>query len=315
MKAPLNIYMTAPFPAPLCDDWGERFTLSIDGSGYTPSKEVFKNNLVDADVVVLNLDDVLDAEMIDAAVRLKVIALFAGSTDNIAVDYAQEKGIKIVTVMGEIFENTADLTFGLLLAVARRIPEADAWVRNGFYTQWHADLFLGSDVYKKTLGIVGLGTIGTAVARRAKGFDMEILYTAARGPKPDIERELGCKYVSLPELLTRSDFVSLHCKLSQNTYHIIGVHEMSLMKRSAFLINTGRGALIDEAALAEALSNRWFAGAALDVFEFEPQINEKLITLPNVVMTPHLGASSWQNRTAMAEYLRKEIIAALDQYM
>lgn len=315
MKASFNIYMTAPFPAPLCGNWGERFALIIDDSGFTPSKEVIKDNLVDADVVVLNLDDVLDAEMIDVAARLKVIALFAGSTDNIAVDYAREKGIKIITVMGEIYENTADLTFGLLLAVARRIPEADAWVRSGFYKQWHADLFLGSDVYKKTLGIVGLGKIGTAVARRAKGFDMEILYTAARGPKPDIERELGCKYVSLSELLTRSDFVSLHCKLSQDTHHIIGEREMSLMKRSAYLINTGRGALIDEAALAEALSNRWFAGAALDVFEFEPKVNEKLRTLSSVVMTPHLGASSRQNRKAMAEYLRKEIIAALDQYM
>jgi glyoxylate reductase len=202
---------------------------------------------------------------------------------------------------GEIFENTADLTFALLMAAARRIPEADAYIRAGRYHQWGPATLLGADIYGKTLGLLGLGQIGSAVARRARGFDMNIIYTTAHGRKPELEEQLGCRYVSFEELMEQSDFLSLHCKLSPQTEHLIGKTELGMMKKSAFLINTARGKIVDERALADALINRTIAGAALDVFEYEPKVTEALLTLDNVVMTPHLGASSADNRLQMAK--------------
>lgn len=299
--ADMKIYMPVRFPEPLMTGWSQDVILDVDESGYTSSRETMKSHLADADVVVINLDDVFDREMIDASPKLKVITLFAGSTYNIDVAYAKSKGIVICTTPGEIFENTADLTFALLLAVARRIPEADAYVRAGLYHSWQPAGLLGGDIYHKTIGIVGLGTIGACVARRAKGFGMRILYTAAHGPKPELEKELGCTYVDLDTLLNESDFVTLHCKLTPETHGLIGAREIDLMKSTAYLINTGRGALVDEKTLADRLEQGRIAGAGLDVFAEEPNITEKLLTLENVVLTPHLGASSRENRIRMAE--------------
>jgi glyoxylate reductase len=310
----MKIYLPAPFPAPLTEDWGEGFELDIDRSGFQPSRETMKRRLVDASAVVLNLDDVFDREMIDAAPMLRVIILFAGSTYNIDVEYASARNIAIVTTQGEIFENTADLTFALMMAAARRIPEADAYIRTGGYTQWRSDLFLGSDIHGKVLGILGLGVIGAAVARRAAGFNMKILYSNTGGPKPELERELCCTWVKTEELIRRSDFLSLHCKLTPDTRHIIGEAQLAAMKSGAFLVNTGRGALVDEAALAEALEKGLIAGAGLDVFEFEPAVTEKLKKLPNVVMTPHLGASTRENRLEMARAAKKAALKVLEKY-
>ena len=307
----MRIYMPTPFPSPLADVWPEGFELDQNDSGYCHSREEMKSHLDEADVVVLNLDDVFDMELIDASPNLKVITLFAGSTYNIDVDYAKSKGIAICTVQGEIFENTADLTFALLLAAARRIPEADAYIRQGKYTQWHSNLFLGSDVYGKTLGILGLGNIGAAVARRAAGFGMDIIYNAARGSKPELEKTLGCRYVSLDELISGADYLSLHCKLNDSTRHIIDFKCLSRMKPGAYLINTGRGALVDEKALVRALEEKIIAGAGLDVFEYEPKVTEALKKLPNVVMTPHLGASTKDNRLPMAGAVLKATLEAL----
>ncbi len=307
----MKIYMPSPFPPPLMSGWPPGWQLDVDCCAAAPARPEMMAHLADADVVVLNLDDVFDREMIDAAPRLKVIALFAGSTYNIDVEHAKRRGITICAMQGEIFENTADLTFALLMAVARRIPEADAFVRRGEYTRWHADLLLGGDIYGKTLGILGLGAIGTAVARRAQGFSMKLLYTAAHGPKPELEQQLGCSFVSLERLLEESDFLSLHCKLDDSTHHIINADRLRRMKPSAYLVNTGRGALVDESALAEALAKKVIAGAALDVFEFEPQVTKALMELPNVVMTPHLGASTMGNRLSMAEILKQAILDAL----
>ncbi len=297
----MKIYMPNTFPEPLMGGWSDDIVLDVNNTGYPVSKEEFKAKLSDADAVIINLDDVFDKEMIDAAPKLKVITLFAGSTFNIDVEYAKSRGITICVTPGEIFETTADLTFALLMAVARRIPEADAYIRAGKYNNWSPATLLGSDIYGKTLGILGLGKIGTAVARRAKGFGMKIIYNAANGPKPELEQELGCSYVSFEELLKQSDFLSLHCKLNQDTKHIIGCRELQMMKGSSYLINTGRGQLVDEEALADALENGTIAGAGLDVFEYEPKITEKLLSLSNTVLTPHLGASSADNRLKMAE--------------
>ncbi len=308
----MKIYMPAPFPQPLMENWPQGYRLDVDKSGQNPSKEQMKEHLADADAVVLNLDDVFDRELIDAAPKLRVISLFAGSTYNIDAVYAQSRNIALCTVQGEIYENTADLTLALLLAVARRIPEADAHVRQGHYTQWNAGLLLGSDIYGKTLGILGLGTIGAAVARRAKGFGMQVFYTAAHGPKPALESELGCRYLPLEELVQRADFLSLHCKLDETTHHLMDEKRLFSMKKGAYLINTGRGALVDETALALALQQGHLGGAALDVFEFEPCVTEELKTLPNTVLSPHLGASTKDNRLPMAEILKTATLQALE---
>lgn len=307
----MKIYMPAEFPEPLMTGWDDGVVLDVDRSGRPVSRETMKAHLADAAAAVINLDDVFDREMIDAAPELKVLALFAGSTDHIDMEYAREKGITVCTAMGEIYENTADLTFALLMAAARRIPEADRYVRAGRYGRWEPAGLLGGDIYGKTLGILGLGRIGSAVARRGRGFGMNILYTAFHGPKPEAERELGCRYVSKDELLRRSDFLCLHCKLSKETEHIIGRNELSRMKPGAYLINTGRGRLVDEAALAWALRERVIAGAALDVFEEEPEVLPELLPLDNVVLTPHLGASTADNRLRMARDLAEQMRAAL----
>lgn len=306
--------MPVQFPEPLMEGWPDGITLDVDRSGLPVSRETMKEHLADADAVVINLDDVFDREMIDAAPKLKAIALFAGSTYNIDMAYAQEKGVAVCTAMGEIYENTADLTFALLMAAARRIPEADRYVRAGRYGRWEPAALLGGDIYGKTLGILGLGRIGSAVARRAKGFGMNILYTALHGPKPEAERDLGCRFDSKEELLRQSDFLCLHCKLSEETEHIIGWDELARMKPTAYLINTGRGRLVDEAALARALREHVIAGAALDVFEEEPKILPELLELDNVTLTPHLGASTLDNRLGMARSVAKQLRDLLQQY-
>ena len=297
----MKIYMPYVFPEPLMTGWGAGVELDVNRSGFAVSREEMKKHLQDADAVVINLEDEFDQEMIDAAPKLKVITLFAGSTYNIDVEYAKSKGIVVCTTPGEIFENTADLTFALLMATARRIPEADAYIRAGRYHAWGPDVLLGGDIYRKTIGLIGFGKIGQNVARRAAGFDMKILYTAQHGPKPEVEKELHAVFASKEELLRQADFVCLHCKLTPDTRHIIARCELEMMKPTAYLINTGRGPLIDEAELADALEQRRIAGAGLDVFEEEPIVTPKLLALPNVVMTPHLGASSRENRMQMAQ--------------
>lgn len=297
----MKIYMPTVFPEPLMEGWDNHIVLDVNRTGYPVNKETMKAHLLDADAVIINLDDVFDKEIIDAAPKLKVITLFAGSTFNIDLEYAKSRGIIVCVTPGEIFETTADLTFALMLAVARRIPEADTYVRGGKYNNWSPATLLGSDIYGKTLGILGLGKIGSAVARRAQGFGMKIIYNAAHGPKPQVEQQLGCSYTSFEELLKQSDFLSLHCKLNPDTEHIIGKQELAMMKRGAYLINAARGKLIDEEALAEALEKNTIAGAGLDVFEYEPKVTEKLLKLRNVVLTPHLGASSADNRLKMAK--------------
>lgn len=307
----MKIYMPIEFPAPLMTGWDKDITLDVNRTGYSVSRDEFKRHLKDADIAVINLDDVFDREMIDAAPKLKILCLFAESTYNIDVEYAKSKGIVICTTPGEIFENTADLTFAILMAAARRIPEADAYIRAGKYHAWGPDVLLGGDIYGKTLGILGLGKIGQCVARRASGFGMKILYTAQHGRKLEAEGELGATYVEKDELLRRSDFLCLHCKLTPDTIHIIGREELASMKPTAYLINTGRGKLVDETALADALENHVIAGAALDVFEEEPAVTQKLLKLPNVVLTPHLGASSLENRLRMSEIAACGIRTAL----
>ena len=255
----------------------------------------------DVDGLLSLLTDTIDAELFDAAPKLKVVANYAVGFNNIDVKEATRRGILVTNTPGVLTETTADLTWALLMCIARRIVEGDKFMRAGKYVGWAPMLLLGSDVYGKTLGIVGIGQIGQSVARRAMGFDMNILYHDKWELPPVAEHLLHADDVSLEELLQGSDFVTLHVPLIPETHHLIGKEQLEMMKQDAYLINASRGPVVDEVALVEALSSGVIKGAALDVFEDEPAMKPGLAELDNVVVVPHLGSASIETRTAMAD--------------
>ncbi len=257
------------------------------------------------------LVDRIDAELMDNAPNLRMIANCAVGYDNIDLAYATKRGIPVSNTPGVLTEATADLTFALLLAVARRIVEGDKMVRQDRWPSWAPLRFLGSEVHGKTLGIVGPGRIGMAVARRARGFSMRVLYQGRRRLDAATEHELGVEYRDLPGLLSESDSVSLHVPLTPETRHLIGEKELSLMKPSAFLVNAARGPIVDEKALLAALQKGVIAGAGLDVFENEPKLTPGLVDLQNVVLLPHVGSATLETRTSMARLAAENLLAGL----
>jgi glyoxylate reductase len=261
--------------------------------------------------IICLVTDQIDAQVLAAGDRLKVVANVAVGYDNIDVQAATERGILVTNTPGVLTETTADFTCGLLLSMARRIPEADHYVRSGKWHEWKFTFMLGRDVYDQTLGIIGMGRIGQAVARRARGFGMRILYHSRHRLDAAIEAKLGVMWVALPRLLQEADFVSLHVPLTLDTTHFIGASELRMMRPTAYLINTARGPVINEQALIHALKEGWIAGAALDVFEHEPQVPQALLALPNVVLAPHLGSASVGTRTKMAVMAAQNLVAAL----
>ncbi len=266
----------------------------------------------DVDGLLCMLSDKVDAGVMDTAPRLKVISTYAVGYDNIDVKRATERGIAVGNTPGVLAETTADLAFSLLMAAARRIVTADRYVRDGKWrVAWGPMLMLGQDIYGSTLGILGMGRIGAAVARRARGFQMRVLYNS-RQRREDLEKELGAQYVSLPELLSRSDFVSLHVPLTVETHHLIGAGQLRMMKPTASLINTSRGQVVDQKALYEALRSGRIASAALDVTEVEPiPSDDPLLTLDNIIITPHIGSGSTATRSKMAVMAAENLIAGL----
>ena len=264
----------------------------------------------DAEGLICLLSDRIDREVLEAGNKLKIVANVAVGYDNIDVEAATELGIMVTNTPGVLTEATADLTFGLVLAVARRIVEGDRITREGRFSGWELDFLLGTDVHGKTLGTVGFGRIGQAVARRARGFGMEVLYFN-RSRKPEAERELGAKFVPFEELLQRSDFITIHLPLTPETRHLFSAREFKLMKPTAFLINVARGPIVDEEALVQALKAKELAGAALDVFEHEPRVHPELLKLENVVLTPHIGSAGRETRIRMALMAVENVLAAL----
>lgn len=253
------------------------------------------------EAIVTQLTDRLSSDVIaqlDASV--KILAQVAVGYDNIDVGAATARGILVTNTPGVLTETTADFAWALLMAAARRIPEAHAFVHEGKWTTWLIDLLAGQDVYGATLGIFGMGRIGQAVARRARGFSMRVLYHDAQRLAADREKELGLEFVSKEQLLRESDFVSLHVPLLPETRHMISAKEFEIMKRTAVLINTSRGPVVDEAALAEALEKGEIWSAGLDVFEREPAVDERLLRLPNVVVAPHIASASIATRKRMS---------------
>ncbi len=257
------------------------------------------------------ITDRVDAELMDKAPGLKIISNLAVGYNNIDVAAATERGIVVTNTPGVTTEPTADLTLGLILAVARRIVEEDRLTREGKFQYWAPMLFLGRSVAGKTLGLIGFGAIGQAVAKRARGFGMRILYHQRRQLDPARERELGVEYADFGRLLRESDFVSLHVPLTEKTRHLIGLKQIEKMKPSAFLINASRGPVVNEKELVGALQSGVIAGAGLDVYENEPALTPGLIDLPNVVLTPHVGSGTIEDRTLMARMAIENLMAGL----
>ncbi|MGC8595125.1 MAG: 2-hydroxyacid dehydrogenase [Candidatus Kryptoniota bacterium] len=265
--------------------------------------------LRDASAVVSMLSNRFDRDFIKELKGLKVISNYAVGYNNIDVEAATEKGIIVTNTPGVLTDATADMTFALLLAAARRIPEGDRFMRAGKFKGWSPLLMLGYDVAGKTIGIIGAGRIGTAVAARAKGFAMKILYYSRK--KSEVIEELGGRFVSLNKLLMNSDFVSINVPLNDETRGMIGRKELSLMKKTSILVNTARGEVVDENALIEYLIKNKIAAAGLDVYAGEPRINPKFKRLGNVVLTPHVGSGTFETRSKMAELAARNVIAAL----
>jgi len=289
----------------------EKFELSLNEKGRFLSEEEMISKVGDADALVCLGTEKIDKEIMDAGKRLKIIANYAVGYNNIDVDYATKKDIMVTNTPGVLTETTADLTWALLMAIARRIVEGDGLTRAGKFTGWKPDLLLGSDIHGKTLGIVGFGRIGQAVAKRASGFDMKVLYHDVRPVAQEIEQAYKATYVDLDTLLKQSDFVSLHVPLTDSTYHLMDEGKLALMKPTAYLINAARGPVIDEQALVKVLKERKIAGAALDVYEKEPELSPGLSELDNVVLVPHLGSATQQTRGAMSQIVAENVIAAL----
>jgi glyoxylate reductase len=309
-----KVYVTRELPERGMKIIKERFDAEVWPEYGPPPKTEMIRKARDVDALVTLLSDKIDAEVFDAAPKLKIVAQMAVGFDNIDVAEATRRGIYVTNTPGVLTETTADFAWALLMAVARRVVEADKYVRSGQWkVSWHPSMLLGRDVYGATLGIVGAGRIGTAVARRAKGFNMKILYYDVVPMPPEIEKELGAKRVDLDTLLRESDFVSIHVPLIKETYHLINEEKLKLMKKTAYLINNSRGAVVDEKALYKALKEGWIAGAALDVFEQEPTpLDNPLLKLDNVVVAPHISSASYETRSRMAEMVAENLVAFFD---
>ncbi|MEK7510588.1 MAG: D-glycerate dehydrogenase [Patescibacteria group bacterium] len=264
------------------------------------------------DALLCLLSDKIDGEVMDAiGPQLRVIANYAAGVDNIDLQAAKERNIIVASTPDVVTGAVAEHTIALMLAMAKRVVETDRFIRSGRFKGWQPELFLGTELQGKVLGIVGCGRIGLEVGKKAyMGFGMQIRYYD-KAPREEAEKTCGAVPVSLAELLRKSDVVSLHVPLLSSTHHLIGEKELKMMKKSAYLINTARGAVVDEKALVKALQNSWIAGAALDVFENEPRLTPGLTKLENVVFTPHIASATKETRERMAELAAKNIIAAL----
>jgi len=275
-----------------------------------PPKSLIIEKVKVADALLSLLTDPIDEEVLKAGEKLKVVSNYAVGYDNIDIETATKLGIMVTNTPGILTEATAELTWSLILAITRRVIEADRYVREGKFKGWSPTLFLGTELKGKTLGIIGLGRIGQAVARKAKAFSMKVIYTDRERNKK-VEVEIGAQPVSIDTILRESDILSLHVPLTPETYHLIGEYELRKMKSTAYLINTSRGAVVDEKALIKALKNRWIAGCGLDVYEEEPKIPEDLKKMENVILLPHLGSATQETRERMAIVAAKNIEAAL----
>ncbi len=275
-------------------------------------REVLEKEIQDVDGVLSLLTENMDADLIARAPNLKIISNMAVGYNNIDVEAATKRGVLVTNTPGILTETTADLTFALLMMTARRLEEASQFLREGQWKTWSPMLLTGQDIYGATLGIIGMGRIGEAVAKRAKGFDMEILYYN-RSRKPEVEKKYGVKYRELDALLAQSDFVCILTPYTPETHNLIGKKELALMKKTGILINTARGGIVDEEALYEALAKREIYAAGLDVFSTEPlPMDHPLLKLPNCVTLPHIGSATIKTRRGMAMLAKDNLLRGLN---
>ena len=289
----------------------ERFQLVQDPHDAVPAPSAFHEGLCQADAAIVTLGDRIDAETIHAATRLKILANYAVGYNNIDLAAARQRGLIVTNTPDVLTDATADLTWALLLATARRVVEGDALVRSGHWTGWSPTQLLGAEVSGKTLGIIGMGRIGQAVAHRAVGFRMPVRYHT-RQPMATSSLPSAWQHRSMQDLLGEADVVTIHVPLTPATHHLIGARELSWMRPTAFVINTARGPIVDEAALADALKTGIIAGAGLDVYEQEPAIHPELAQLRHVVLLPHLGSATLHARVQMGLVCLENIQAVLD---
>lgn len=305
-----KVLITRQLPGDAVEKLKEECDLLCD----PPSDQMPRNQLLElipeADALICLLSETIDREVISRAPKLKVISNYAVGYNNVDVAFATERKIYVTNTPDVLTEATADLAWALLLAAARRVVEGDEMVRQNRFTGWAPDLLLGLDVAYKTLGVVGLGRIGLAVARRAKGFGMRVLYWS-KNRKEQWEEQFGLEYQPLDTLLQTADFVSLNVALTPETHHLIGEKEFSLMKNTAILVNTARGPVVDEAALAAALREKKIWAAGLDVYENEPEVHPDLLKLDNVILAPHVGSGTIDTRAKMAEMVVSNVLMAL----
>lgn len=306
-----KVFVTRRIPAAGLDRIMAESDATLWPGEMPPPKEVIIEGVRNCEGLACLLTDPIDAEVMDAAPHLRVIAQMAVGFDNIDIAAATARGIPVGNTPGVLTETTADFAFALLAATARRIGDGQSYIREGRWQTWEPMGLLGPDLYRATLGIVGMGRIGAAMARRARGFEMRILYSN-RTPVPKLAEELGATYVPLDTLLAESDFVSLHMPLNPETRHMIDAAALRKMKRSALLINTARGPVVDQEALVEALRAGIIAGAGLDVTDPEPiDPNHPLVHMQNVLVVPHIASASIGARDKMATLTADNLLAGL----
>jgi len=290
----------------------ERVSFEVGTTRETLAKERLIQKVRNKDGLLSLLVDAIDREVMEAAPHLRIIANCAVGFDNIDIAFARLRGILVTNTPGVLTETTADLTWTLLLAVARRIPEAENFTRAGRFKGWALDLFLGKEVSGKRLGIVGLGRIGRAVAQKAKAFRMEVIYYDPHRLNREEEKNLGVSFLPLDEVLAGSDFITIHASLTPETHHLISTPEFRRMKKEAIFVNAARGPIVDERALVEALQERRIWGAGLDVYEREPEIECELKKFRNVVLLPHIGSATYETRLKMALMAAKNLVQGLN---
>jgi glyoxylate reductase len=307
-----KVFVTRRLPEGAMQVLNENFDVQCNPYDRVLERQELLDGVKGKDGILPLLTDRIDDELLDTAgSQLKIVANYAVGYNNIDVPACTRHKIPATNTPGVLTDTTADLAMTLLLVVARKIVPADAYARAGKYEGWAPLLFLGNDVHHKTLGILGFGRIGFALAKRAAGFDMNIIYHDATRADPELEMQVGAKFVDKDTLLAQSDFVSVHVPLSPETHHLISSPELAAMKNSAYLINTSRGEVVDEKALVRALQLGQIAGAALDVFEFEPAIEKELTVMNNVVIVPHIASASIETRTKMGLVAAENLIAVL----
>lgn len=307
-----KVFVTRRIPEPGLDMLREKCDIEVNPEDRVLTRAEIIEGIKGKDGLLCLLTDTIDGEIMDVNPKLKVISNYAVGFNNIDIPAATKRGIPVTNTPGVLTDTTADFAWALLMATARRVVEGDKFTRAGKYKGWGPMLLLGCDVYGKTLGIVGLGRIGQAVAKRARGFDMRVVYFDEYRLAEEKEKELGVEYLPFEEVLKVADFISIHVPLMESTHHLFGAPQFEQMKRNAIFINTSRGPVVDEKALVEALKSGKIAGAGLDVYEEEPLLAPGLADLDNVVLAPHIASATVETRTKMATMAATNLLAALE---